>query len=124
MHPVILLVDDDQPTLDLLEQLLRPLNVSVLRALDGAAAIDLLARHRPDMMFLDLLLPQVSGVDVLHFVRNTSHLHNMYVGIITAHSGVIPSELNNRIDGYFVKPLRMKEIRDMVLTVIDQQHTA
>jgi CheY-like chemotaxis protein len=124
MHPVILLVDDDQPTLDLLEQLLRPLNVSVLRAMDGAAAIDILAGSAPDMMFLDLLLPQVSGVEVLNYVGSAARLRDMFVGIITAHSGVIPAELNPRVDGYFVKPLRLKEIRDIVLAVINQQRTA
>lgn len=121
MSPLILLVDDDQPTLDLLEQLLRPLNVSVLCAMDGAAAIRILAADTPDMLFLDLLLPQINGVEVLNYVCNSPHLSSLFVSIITAHSGIIPPELNQRVDAYFIKPLPLKEIRQTVLSVIQQQ---
>lgn len=115
-----LLVDDDPMTLTFLEQALSPTGVQSYLAYDGSQAIEVLQRSAPVILFLDLLLPKVSGMEVLDFVLNSPHLTNMFVAIISAHDHFPPSPQLDRADVYYVKPLRLKDIRGAVQQAIDR----
>jgi DNA-binding response OmpR family regulator len=65
----VLVVDDEPRIVEFLEENLRADDYSVLTAADGEQAIDLLARSRPDVMLLDVVLPGMSGIDVCRRVR-------------------------------------------------------
>src|SRR3954466_12725937 len=65
----VLVVDDEPRIVEFLEENLRADDYSVLTAADGEEAIDLLARSRPDVMLLDVVLPGMSGIDVCRRVR-------------------------------------------------------
>ena len=66
----IAVIDDDQPIGDMLEELLRQEGYGVLRAYSGTEALYLLSRHRPDLILLDLMLPGLSGEQVLPRVQD------------------------------------------------------
>lgn len=61
----IAIVDDDLPIGNLLETLLRQEGYRILRAYSGTEALMLLERERPDLILLDLMLPGLSGEEVL-----------------------------------------------------------
>mgnify|MGYP005791605321 CR=1 FL=1 len=66
----IAVIDDDQPNGDMLEELLRQEGYGVLRAYSGTEALYLLSRHRPDLILLDLMLPGLSGEQVLPRIQD------------------------------------------------------
>jgi CheY-like chemotaxis protein len=123
MQHIALVVDDDRHTLIFMEQALRPIGVSVMLTEDGARAIDVLQAYTPSIVFLDLLMPQVSGFEVLDFITQTPRLNDTYVVIVTAHQdfGDVPQLA--RADQYLVKPVRIKELRELVRFVIERQVT-
>lgn len=121
MAHTALLVDDDQTTLIFLEQALQPTGVQPLLAADGVQAIELLQENTPAIMFLDMLLPKVSGMQVLDYVLNAPHLNNMFVVVISAQNSFPDSPQMNRADVYFVKPLRLKDLRDVTQQALARQ---
>lgn len=121
MDSIALIVDDDQPTLLFLEQVLRPLNVEIMKAEDGAQAIALLENSTPVIVFLDMLMPSIGGLEVLDYITRTPRLNNMYVVVVSAHRYFEPSEALNRANTYFVKPIRPKDIRDMAQCALSRQ---
>src|SRR5436309_16091413 len=65
----ILVVDDESNILDVLELYLLREGYKVIRASDGATALTLYAEHKPDLVVLDVMLPQVNGLEVLKKLR-------------------------------------------------------
>jgi CheY-like chemotaxis protein len=123
MEHIALIVDDDQTTLFFLEQVLRPLDIRVMQAENGEQALEILQHHTPIIMFLDLLMPIMSGLDVLDYIRHKPHLNNMFVAIVSAHSQYEPTETLQRANAYYVKPIRPKDIRDITQDAISRQAT-
>jgi len=65
----ILLVDDEPLLLRYMERQLRKRGHRVLLAADGQAALEQYHKHHPDLILLDILLPDISGLDVLKHIR-------------------------------------------------------
>jgi CheY-like chemotaxis protein len=121
MQNLVLVVDDDQPTLLFMEHLLRPIGAQIIVAEDGKEAIELLGQYTPGIIFLDMLLPRITGMDVLDFILNTPRLSTTYVAVISAHNHFKPNPQLARVDRYFVKPVRAKEVRDLAQYAISRQ---
>ena len=66
----IMIIDDDVCIGDMLEELLAKENYSTVRAYSGTEALLYLSSHRPDLILLDLMLPGLSGEELLPLVRN------------------------------------------------------
>lgn len=67
--PTVLIVDDSAPLRILYSTYLKDENVNVYSVSSGRDAIDFISSHRPDVIFLDLYLPDISGFEVLNYVK-------------------------------------------------------
>ncbi len=105
----VMIVDDEKGLLTLFAGLIRRSGCNVIEIDGGAAAIDALRHETPDLLVLDLAMPEVSGRDVLAFVRQTARLDTMRVMILTA---LGPSAVHDeddillRSDKWVNKPVR------------------
>ena len=72
MNRTILVVDDDKKIVDLVSLYLKRDGYTVLSAFDGHEALDVARRKQPDLIVLDLLLPELSGTDVCRLLRAES----------------------------------------------------
>lgn len=79
----ILLVDDDRYTRDMITTLLTSAGQSVVTCNDGAEALTWLEHHRPSLILLDLLMPGLSGLEVLARVREQPEFASLPVLVIT-----------------------------------------
>ena len=105
--PEILIVDDEPGLLALFSSLIQRLDCTVVQANGGAAAIDILSKRTPDLLILDIAMPQVSGIDVLRYVvSQTPRLDAMQVLVLTA-LGVSHElrDLMPRVQRWVVKPV-------------------
>ena len=80
----VLVVDDEQPNLDLIEALLRPAGFNVLRASGGQQGIEIARSRLPDLILLDLMMPGISGVDVVEQLRSRDETRAIPILILTA----------------------------------------
>ena len=65
----ILIVEDDRNLLDTLKYNLRKEGYAVVTAVDGAEALDVARREKPDLIILDIMLPKISGFEVCRILR-------------------------------------------------------
>ena len=102
----IAIVDDDIYIGDMLEEVLKQEGYSVLRAYSGTEALYLLSQNKPDLVLLDLMLPGLSGEEVL------PHIENIPVMILSAKVDV-QDKVNLLLGGaadYMTKPFDIKEL--------------
>jgi CheY-like chemotaxis protein len=84
--PIILVVDDNEDTLDLLDEALSEADYKVIRARSGPTAMSMLMSSRIDLVFLDIAMPDMNGFAVLEMMRFNPKLMNTSVIIYTANS--------------------------------------
>ena len=90
LHPkadrtyTVLVVDDDPKAVELIATLLTPPDYAVVRAYGGREAIMLARRLRPDLIFLDLMMPEVSGFDVVEALQRSEETAHIPVLVVTA----------------------------------------
>jgi DNA-binding response OmpR family regulator len=80
----VLVADDDPQIRDLLTDLLVPQGYTVLQAQNGHQAIDMAVEHTPDVIILDLMMPEVSGFEVVRQLRDRVEGRNVSILIFTA----------------------------------------
>lgn len=109
INKTILLVDDDELLQQLGEALLMSNGYNVILAGDGASALKLYDTYNPDLVILDLGLPEISGWDVLSALRDRS---DVPVLILTARGDLTPRvhALRSGADDYVVKPFANTEL--------------
>jgi CheY-like chemotaxis protein len=81
---VILIVDDALANLDLLTRTLEPLGYRILAAPTSASALSIAARAKPDMVLLDIVLPDSDGYETCRQLHSNPHLSEISVLFITA----------------------------------------
>jgi len=93
----ILLVDDDPQNVRLVKAMLKPLDIEVLVAAGGKAGIEMALKERPDMMILDLMMPEVDGFEVLAALANDATASQIPILIYTAKT--LTAEDQERLQG-------------------------
>jgi DNA-binding response OmpR family regulator len=113
----ILVVDDEPAVTDLLVYNLRKAHYDVLTAADGREALRIARESRPDLILLDLMIPEVDGLDVCREVRRTS---GVPIIMITARGEEIDRVLGLEIgaDDYVTKPFSVRELMARVKAVL------
>ena len=114
-----LVVDDDPASRLIYQQILTPLGFEVETAGDGATAVEFLAHCAFDIVFLDMLLPQLSGAEVFAYIRQASHLRKTCIIVISAHRRFMEHLLLTNCDRYLVKPVSLKDVREAVSNALD-----
>lgn len=105
----ILVVEDDLDSASILEAYLRKDGFAVSMAHDGAAALQLHAQWQPDLILLDVMLPKVSGTDVLAAIRRVGDTPIIMVTAVGDEPDKIGA-LRYGADDYVVKPYSPKEV--------------
>lgn len=112
MHRTILVVEDEKDILDLLEYNLQKAGFRVLLAMDGKEAIVKARNEKPDMIILDLMLPELDGKDVCREIRRDEGIGRVPILILTARGDEIDRIVGFEIgaDDYMVKPFSPREL--------------
>jgi len=113
MSRLALVVEDDPAMLTIYERMLTTLDYEVLTANNGETAIDILASTTPDIIFLDVLMPRVNGLEVISHIANTPHLNGIRV-IVASSNGQFEKHAHDLPNAEFIlKPLRPARIREL-----------
>ncbi len=108
----ILVVDDDKSIVKILKGYLEQANYDVLTAYDGGSALQVLRQEQPDLLLLDLMLPDRDGWDVTREIRANPALATIPIIMLTARAEdadkIIGLELG--ADDYMTKPFNAREV--------------
>lgn len=113
--PKVLIVDDEPHIRMLLEQTLEDLEdsgVDILIAEDGEKALDIIKSNKPDIVFLDVMMPKINGFDVCNTVKNVLNMKDVYIVMLTAKGQEFDKKkgLEAGADIYMTKPFNPDEI--------------
>jgi two-component system, OmpR family, response regulator VicR len=113
----ILIVDDEPPIVDMLAYNLKRANYEVLIARDGQQALDKARREQPDLIILDLMLPQVDGLEVCRALRRE---RDVPIIMLTARDSEVDRVVGLELgaDDYVVKPFSVRELVARVKNVL------
>lgn len=105
----VLVVEDEQRLRDLVSAYLRREGFDVLTAADGRTALELIRQYAPDMIILDLMLPEIDGLEVCRRLRTFS---DAYVLMLTARAEEIDRVIGLEVgaDDYLTKPFSPREL--------------
>lgn len=109
-----LIIEDDMDLSTIFSEALKAggFETEVIR--DGNTAVQRLAATTPDVVVLDLHLPRVSGIDILHQIRADARLAETRVVVVTADARMAET-LHDRADLVLVKPVSFTQLRDLAV---------
>jgi two-component system phosphate regulon response regulator PhoB len=113
----VLVVDDEPMLRNLLSRLLRMEGYEVIEAEDGQTALDLVARQKPDLVLLDVMLPARDGLDVLGDLRRTSDVPVILVSALAEEADRVLG-LKMGADDYVTKPFSAAELSARIESVL------
>jgi len=103
----VLIVEDNAFNLKLLDDLLRAAGYNTLKATDGEQALRVARQSRPDVILMDIGLPDISGIDVTREIRASDELKDIPVIAVTAYAAPEDEAAIRRAgcDDYIAKPI-------------------
>lgn len=115
----ILIADDNQNIRDALTYLLEDEGYELLLAKDGAETLRKVRDLRPDILFLDIMMPEINGYDVCRTIKSDPLLKDTYVIMLTAKGQVAEQERGKEVGAneYIVKPFSPMEILAKVKSI-------
>jgi signal transduction histidine kinase/DNA-binding response OmpR family regulator len=119
--PLVLVVDDHIPAVGMLTRLLEREGYEVISAYDGEQALEICQHIIPNLILLDVMMPKLSGFEVLEILRDTERTENIPTILITAKN--TPDDIEHGLqmgaDDYIAKPFNPRELLARAKSKID-----
>jgi len=121
--PKILIVDDDPPSRRLAAHILKTAGYEVVMASDGLETIEKIWKERPDLVLLDVMMPQRDGIETLRQLRRIPELRETRVIMLTAVAdrARVVEILQMGVKGYLVKPFSPEALREKVAIALKKE---
>jgi two-component system, OmpR family, phosphate regulon response regulator PhoB len=121
-RPVILCADDDVDILSLVSLRLERAGYEVVRAEDGERAVAAARERRPALAVLDVMMPKLTGYEVLAAVRADPSLRGMKVILLSARvqEADVHEGLDAGADAYLAKPFKAPELLERVNELLEE----
>jgi CheY-like chemotaxis protein len=116
----VLVVEDSAVIQRLIAVCLRPTGVEIETRTDGPSGLQAALADLPDLMILDVGLPQMDGWEVLEHLRSDPRTRSLKVLVLTAHAQEETRERADRsgADAFITKPFRPDDLRSLVLRLV------
>lgn len=120
--PTVLVVDDETPLRDLIRAYLERDGYTVVEASTGKEALTAAALHNPDIIVLDLMIPEIDGTEVCRRIRTSS---DVYIIMLTAKADEVDRVVGLEVgaDDYLTKPFSPRELMARVRALLRRPRT-
>jgi CheY-like chemotaxis protein len=112
----ILIVDDEENIRDLIRRILGK-EYTVFEAKDGVEAVDVARAQKPDLIFMDIMMPRMNGYDATYAIKADAETRGIYVIMLTG----LSFDLNRRLaesigaDDYMEKPFDLQQLKNKIV---------
>ena len=120
MKAKVLVVDDEPDALELIDYNLKGAGYQVFTAANGTRAMELAQRHLPDLIILDLMLPEIDGIEVCKILRRNTETQDIPIIMLTAKADEIDRVIGLEVgaDDYVTKPFSPRELTLRVKNIL------
>ncbi len=112
----VLIIEDEEDAAELFAEMMRVSGFHVLKTSSSAPALAMMASEKPDVVILDIMMPEVSGLDILRQMRRDPELSRIPVVVVSAKS--MPADIKNGMEAgastYLTKPVGFLDLKDAV----------
>jgi len=109
----VLCIEDDPEMIDLIKLILERKGFHFIGAVGGREGLEAIAREKPDLVLLDIMMPDIDGWDVYRQMKAKEEFKNIPVIVVTAKAQSIDKVLGlhiAKVDDYVTKPFGPKEL--------------
>ncbi len=112
----VLIVEDEEDAAELFAEMMRVSGFRVLKTSNSTPAIGVMSSEKPDVIILDIMMPEISGLDILRQMRRDPQLAGIPVVVVSARS--MPADIKDGMEAgastYLTKPVGFLELREAV----------
>ncbi len=120
----IICIEDDQGIIDLIKLILNRRGFEVTGAMGGREGLEMMERSAPDLVLLDLMMPDMDGWEVYHQMKARDSMKNIPVIVVTAKAQNIDKVLGihiAKVDDYITKPFSPQDLLDSIERVLNRK---
>ncbi|WP_084396785.1 response regulator [Henriciella aquimarina] len=122
----VLVVEDNELNMRLFCDLLDAFGFETLQCRDGAKAVELTRQHMPDLIVMDIQLPEVSGLDITRWIKDDEAIRHIPVLAVTAFAMRADEQRVREAgcEGYLSKPIQMRSFLSTVEELVSDRQAA
>jgi CheY-like chemotaxis protein len=120
----VLVVEDDPWIRSLMADLLAGEGYEVVQAPDGKQGLEMAIQRDPDVILLDLAMPEISGLDVLHDLKTSNPTRDIPVIVVSAYAMLMMGSDARRADGVIQKPFDLADLLAQVQQAVEKRSRA
>jgi CheY-like chemotaxis protein len=109
----VIVVEDEPDMAEMFAEMVRLMGLEVIKSYSGLQAIDIISEKKPDLVLLDIMLPDISGLEVLRHIHRDPRLSRIPVIVVSARS--LPSDVKQGLDAgasfYLAKPVSFVDLK-------------
>lgn len=126
LEKTVVVVEDETDAAEMFAEMMRVNGFRVVKSYSSAPAINLIATEMPDVVILDVMMPDVSGLEVLKFMRREPKLADIPVIVVSAKS--MPTDIKTGLEAgasvYLTKPVGFLDLKAAVDRVMAERKSA
>lgn len=112
----VLIIEDEEDAAELFAEMMRVSGFHVMKTSSSAPAISMMTEKKPDVVILDIMMPDISGLDILRQMRRDPELNRIPVVVVSAKS--MPADIKNGMEAgaftYLTKPVGFLDLKEAV----------
>jgi DNA-binding response OmpR family regulator len=116
----VMIIEDEPDAAEMFAEMMRVSGFRVLKMFSSAPAIPMITQEKPDLIILDIMMPDISGIEVLRYMRREPDLLSIPVIVVSAKS--MPSDIKTGLEAgasiYLTKPVGFLELKQAVEQVL------
>lgn len=118
----VMIIEDEPEAAELFGEMMRLGGFRVVKMYASAPAIPMISQEKPDVIILDIMMPDISGLEVLRYMQHEPELSNIPVIVVSAKS--MPGDIKTGIEAgaslYLTKPVSFLDLKQAVEQVIQK----
>jgi CheY-like chemotaxis protein len=122
----VLIIEDEEAAAELFAEMMRVSGFRVIKSSSSASAIALMTAEKPDVVLLDIMMPEISGLEILRQIRRDPALIDIPVIVVSAKG--MPTDIKDSMEAgasmYLTKPVGFLELREAVDRALGNLSTA
>lgn len=122
----VLIIEDEEDAAELFAEMMRVSGFRVIKTSNSAPAMAMITAEKPDVVLLDIMMPEISGLDILRQMRSDPALVNIPVVVVSAQS--MPTDIKHGMEAgastYLTKPVGFFDLKEAVERALGSQSAA